>query len=193
MKKKILSLLFTMFLILPCMFVLSGCGEQFIEERNYNLLGMTVIKDNTPYIYSPFDEGEYATSFCGGMRIEKTTLNVGRQSSVMVFDDSETTGIKATYVFDVYTGSEVYPAYTFKSYDIQINNMDATNLTESEISGLSNDVQKLYKEVKQFSNVCSLGETSIQLVTQNKSLCSHIIVLNPSDGSLMFMSMLYGY
>lgn len=193
MKKKILTFAIVLCLIIPCAIMLTGCGEQFIEERTYNLLGMTVIKDNTPYIYSPFEDGEYATTFCGDMDIDKCKLEVGRKSSTLIFDDVEATGIKATYVFDVYTGSDVYPAYSFTSYSIAINGINATNLTENEISSLATEVKELYSEVKQFSTVCSMGDTSIQLVTQNKSLACHIVITNKDDGSLLFMSMLYGY
>ncbi len=193
MKKKILNFALALCFILPCAFMLTGCGEQFIEERTYNLLGMTVIKDNTPYIYSPFEDGEYYTSFCGDMDIEKCKLEVGRKSSTLIFDDSQTTGIKAVYQFDVYTDTDVYPAYSFTSYSITINGEDASNLTETEISNLSAEVQKLYVEVMQFSSVCGLGDTSIQLITQNKSLACHIIVKDTTKDSLLFMSMLYGY
>lgn len=193
MKKKIFVFVLAICLLLPCGFMLTGCGEQFIEERTYNLLGMTVIKDNTPYIYSPFEAGEYYDSFCGGMSIEKCTLEVGRKSSTLIFDDMQGTGIKAVYKFNVYTGDDVYPAYSFQSYSITINGNNATNLSETETSNLSSNIQKLYTEVKQFSSVCGLGDTSIQLITQNKSLACHIIVKDKTDGSLLFMSMLYGY
>lgn len=193
MKKKILLFVLALCLMLPCAFMLTGCGEQFIEERTYNLLGMTVIKDNTPYIYSPFTDGEYYTTFCGSMDIEQSTLEVGRKSSILTFDDVEATGIKAVYIFEVYTNSDVYPAYSFTSYEITINGHNATSLSESEIEGLEEDVRYLYTEVKQFSNVCAMGDTSIQLITQNKSLACHIVVKNKDDGSLLFMGMLYGY
>lgn len=193
MKKKIFGFALTLCLILPCVFMLVGCGEQFIEERTYKLLGMTVIKDNTPYIYSPFEDGQYYTSFCGGMSIEKCTLEVGRKSSALIFDDTQETGIKAVYYFDVYTEKDVYPAYSFKSYSITLNGNIATNLSEAEISNLSTEVQNLYTEVKQFSSVCGSGDTSIQIITQNKSLACHIIVKDKTNGSLLFMSMLYGY
>lgn len=193
MKKKTFSFVLAICLLLSCGFMLTGCGEQFIEERTYNLLGMTVIKDNTPYIYLPFEDGEYYDSFCGGMSIEKCTLEVGRKSSTLIFDDTQETGIKAVYKFNVYTGADVYPAYSFQSYSITINGDNATNLSETEISNLSSNIQKLYTEVKQFSSVCGLGDTSIQLITQNKSLACHIIVKDKTDESLLFMSMLYGY
>lgn len=193
MKKKIFSFIFALFLILPCAFMLTGCGEEFIEERTYHLLGMTVIKDNTPYLYSQFGDGEYYSSFCGGMSIEKCTIEVGRKSSTMIFDDTQNTGIKAIYNFNVYTDSDVYPAYSFQSYSIFINGHEESTLNGNEISNLSAEVQKLYREVKQFSSVCGLGNTSIQLVTQNKSLTCHIVVKDKTDDSLLFMSMLYGY
>ena len=193
MKKKVLTFVLAMCFILPCAFMLVACGNQFIEERTYNLLGMTVIKDNTPYIYSPFDDGEYYTSFCGDMDIEKCTLEVGKKSSTLIFDDTQETGIKAVYIFDVYTDDDTYPAYSFKSYSITINGEEATNLSETEISNLPSNVGELYVEVKQFSTVCGMGDTSIQLITQNKSLACHIVVKDSTNGSLLFMSMLYGY
>ena len=193
MKKRIFNFILALCFILPCAFMLAGCGEQFIEERTYNLLGMTVIKDNTPYFYSPFEDGEYSTAFCGDMDIDKCTLDVGRKSSTLTFDDTQGTGIRAVYYFDVYTEKDVYPAYSFKSYNITINGHSATNLTEAEISSLSPEVQKLYTEVKQFSFICELGDTSIQLITQNKSLACHIVVKDKTNNSLLFMSMLYGY
>lgn len=192
MKKKIFSFIIAICLALPCAFLFTGCGEEFIEERTYNLLGMTIIKDNTPY-NSPFDDGQYSTSFCGEMSIEKTKLNVGRKSSTLTFDDSQASGIKAVYQFDVYTDKDVYPAYTFKSYTITLNGADVTNLPDSEVANLDESVREVYEDVKVFSEVCLAGNTSIQLITQNKSLACHIIVTDKNNGSLIFMSMLYGY
>ena len=127
------------------------------------------------------------------MDIEKCTLEVGKKSSTLIFDDTQETGIKAVYIFDVYTDDDTYPAYSFKSYSITINGEEATNLSETEISNLPSNVGELYVEVKQFSTVCGMGDTSIQLITQNKSLACHIIVKDSTNGSLLFMSMLYGY
>ncbi len=192
MKKKFLGLVLTIFCIIPCAFALAGCGEQFIEERTYRLLGMTVIEDNSPYIYRPFDDGEYSTTFCGGMSIQDCKLEVGRQNSILIYEDT-TSGIKAVYDFSVYTNSDVYPAYTFKSYEISINGINTTQMTQEQLDTFDATYSDLYTEVKQFSNICGLGDTSIQLITQNKSLAAHIVVLNPTDNSLLFMSMLYGY
>lgn len=192
MKKKIFSLIIAICMVLPCAFLFTGCGEEFIEERTYNLLGMTIIKDNTSY-NSPFDDGQYSTSFCGQMSIEKTKLDVGRKSSTLTFDDSQASGIKAVYQFDVYTDKDVYPAYTFKSYTITLNGVDVTNLSDGEVANLNESVREVYEDVKIFSEVCLAGNTSIQLITQNKSLACHIIVTDKNNGSLIFMSMLYGY
>lgn len=196
MKRKIFSLLFVLCLLLPSTCLLSGCGEQYIEERTYNLLGMTVIKDNTTPLdegYGNFAEGEYGTTFCGGMSIWECQLEVTRKSLVLKFDDTKYTGIQASFQFDVYTGSDVYPAYTFEKFSVTRNDVDITTLSENEISELPYEAERLYREVKYFGFVCSSGDTSIQLITQNKSLACHIIVKNVDDESLVFMSMLYGY
>lgn len=191
MKKKLFCLILSLSLLL-CGGILTGCGEQFIEERTYNMLGMTVIKDNTPYIYSPFHDGEYYTSFCGGMSIEKAKLEVGRKKSILVFEDAQY-GIKAVYSFEVYTKSDVYPAYAFKSATITINGKNTNSMSQEQLDSFDSATDNLYSEVKQFTDVCSLGDTSIQLITQNKSLMAHIIVLDKLDGSLLFMGMVYGY
>ncbi|MBP3344921.1 MAG: hypothetical protein J6K97_01820 [Clostridia bacterium] len=194
MKKKILMFLFAICLILPCAVMFTGCGEQFIEERSYQLLGMTIIKDNTPGEgYVQFEQGAFATALTGRMSLEKCTIDVGRQSSVLVFDDADETGVKAEYNFSVYTGSEVYPAYSFDSYSVTINGEDATSLTQEQIASLEEEVRWTYADVQQFAAVCMYGDMSIQLITQNKSFACHVIITDKEDGSLVFMSMMYGY
>ncbi len=193
MKKKFFAII-ALFLILPCAFLFSGCGEQFIEERTYSLLGMTVVRDNTPTTggYAHFDDGEYATSLTGGMYFEKCSLDVGRESCLFVFND-EATGVKASYKFKVYTDESVYPAYSYVSSSITINGQNAKNLTEEQIAALEADVLDIYTDVMQFTAICEYGDVSIQLVTQNKSFSCHIVILDKETEDLVFMGMIYGF
>lgn len=195
MKKKFFSFILALLMVLPCAFMFSGCGENFIEERTYKLLGMTVITDNTPTEggYSHYDKGEFADSLTGGMNFEKCTIDVGRKECTLTFDDTETTGIKASYKFIVYTDASVYPAYAFSSYSITINGEEASNLTEEQIGALSAEVQNIYEDVAQFKYVCENADVSVQLVTQNKSFSCHIVMLDKTTADLLFMGMIYGY
>jgi len=195
MKNKFLRFAFVLCLILPCAFMLAGCAEQqlLVVEKTYNLLGMTVIKDNSPDFYSPFTEGEYTTTFCGGMHIDESKLVVGKQTSYLIYDDSADTGIKAVYEFKIDNNNNSCPTYNFSSYKIQLGESDVTNLTDEEIAELSQSVQTLYKEVKYFSGVCEYGNTSIQLTAQNKSLSCHVVATSKEDNSLIFMSVIYGF
>ncbi len=198
-KRKIfLSFIACICLMFCCGFVLTGCGDQFIEERDYQLINMQVIKDNSPSMYSPMESGMFYDVFIGnvetGMAINKMTVSVGRKNSVLTFDDSKRTGIVVTYNFEVYTDDDVYPAYAFKNYTIKIGNIDASTLSQNDIDNLPQDTKDLYQEVyfvtqKIFIN----GDASIQLVTQNKSFVCHIIVNDKQDASLLFMGVLYGY
>ena len=195
MRKKIFSFIVALLMVLPCAFMFSGCGENFIEERVYNLLGMTVICDNTPNEggYVHYDKGEFAESLTGGMSFEKCTIDVGRKECTLTFDDTETTGIKASYKFVVYTDASVYPAYAFASYSITIDGADASNLTDTQIAELEADVANIYEDVAQFKYVCENADVSVQLVTQNKSFSCHIVMLDKTTADLLFMGMIYGY
>ena len=195
MKKKIFSFILALLMVIPCAFMFSGCGENFIEERVYNLLGMTVICDNTPTTggYVHFEKGEFAESLTGGMVFEKCSIDVGRKECTLTFDDTETTGIKALYKFTVYTDETAYPAYSFTSHSITIAGSDATNLTEEQIAALDAEVRDIYEDVAQFTYVCQNGDVSIQLVTQNKSFSCHIVMLDKTTADLLFMGMIYGY
>ena len=195
MRKKIFSFILALFLVLPCAFMFSGCGENFIEERTYKLLGMTVITDNTPSEggYVHYEKGEFAESLTGGMNFEKCTIDVGRKECLLVFNDVETTGIKAEYKFTVYTDSSVYPAYSFKSFNITIDGNNANNLTEEQVAELDLNVADIYEDVMQFKYVCENADVSVQLVTQNKSFSCHIVMLDKTSAELLFMGMIYGY
>lgn len=193
-KKKVLSILACFCLVILGGFSLAGCGEQFIEEKTYQLVNMQVIKDETPNdgSYSHFDDGEFSDSFTGGMRISQSKVEVGRKSSTLIFDDSQNTGFVVSYVFDVYTGADVYPAYSFTSYKIMLNDVDVSTLSESEIQAFSPEVKNLYEDILQFTNVLSYGETSIQLITQNKAFACNIVMID-NEGKLYFMATLYGF
>jgi len=195
MKKKFFSFILALLMVLPCAFMFSGCGENFIEERTYKLLGMTVITDNTPTEggYVHFDKGEFADSLTGGMDFEKCTIDVGRKECTLTFDDTETTGIKASYKFTVYTNETVYPAYSFTGHTITIDGADATNLTDDQIAALDAAVKDIYEDVAQFTYVCQNADVSVQLVTQNKSFSCHIVMLDKTTADLLFMGMIYGY
>lgn len=195
MRKKIFSFILVLLMVLPCAFIFSGCGENFIEERTYKLLGMTVITDNTPngggYVH--YDKGEFAENLTGGMSFDKCTIDVGRKECVLVFNDTETTGVKAEYKFTVYTDSSVYPAYSFTSFSLTIGGSDANGLTDEQVAALDAEVRDIYEDVMQFKYVCENADVSVQLVTQNKSFSCHIVMLDKTTADLLFMGMIYGY
>ncbi len=196
--KKYFGVIVCLCLMFCCGFLLTACGEQFIEEKDYKLINMQAIKDNSPSMYSPMESGKFYDVFIGdaetGMAINKMVVSVGRKNSILTFDDSSRTGIIASYNFEVYTGQDVYPAYKFKNYSIKIGDVDVTNLSQNDIDNLPQETKNLYEEVyfvtqKIFIN----GNTSIQLVTQNKSFVCHILVNSKQDDSLLFMGILFGY
>ena len=195
MKKKILSFVMALLLIVPVCFMLAGCGAQFIEERKYQLLGMIVIRDNTPGngMYVQYEDGEYATSLTGSMVFEKCTIEVGRETSYLIFDDTEETGIKATYSFNAYTDESVYPAFSLDSYAVTLNGQDAKNLSEDQIAELDAEVLDVYQDIIQFGFICEQSDMSIQLITQNQSFACHIIIKDKTNGDLWFMGQVYGY
>ena len=73
-----------------------------------------------------------------------------------------------------------------------LDGVNIENISESEISDFSLQVKNLYQDIMQFTNVLTFGQTSIQLVTQNKSFACSIIILDNND-NFCFMAMLYGY
>ena len=193
MKKFLYIFICSCFVILGCL-SFTGCGEQFIEERTYQLVNMQVIRDKTPNDgdYSNFEDGVFTNTLTGSMKIDQVKVAVGKQSSTLIFDDSQNTGFVVRYVFDVYTSMDVYPAYSFSSYEIKLDGVNIENISESEISDFALQVKNLYQDIMQFTNVLTFGQTSIQLVTQNKSFACSIIILDNND-NFCFMAMLYGY
>ena len=165
-----------------------------IEERIYHLVGMQVFTDETPGNgeYGQFTDGSYVTSLTGKMYFSKCTIDLGREKSVLIFKD-DSTGIYATYTFSVYTDQSKYPAYSFESYSVKINDKDAKNMSETEINELSENVADIYKDTIQFGSVCEQGDVSIQLITQNKSFACAIIIKDKQTGDLWFMGQIFGY
>lgn len=194
MKKKVLPIIACICLIILGAFGLAGCGSQFIEERTYQLVNMQVIKDKTPNDgnYVRYKDGEFSDRFTGDIKLSQCKVKVGKESSTLIFDDSQNTGFVVSYVFDVYTGVNVYPAYSYKSYKILLNNVDVSTLSESEIQAFTSDEKEMYDDILQFTYVLSYGETSLQLITQNKAFSCKIVMID-NEGNLLFMATIYGF
>lgn len=173
---------------------LTACGEQFIVERNYQLINMQVIEDNTPNNghYSHFEPGEWTTYLTGCITLDKCIVSVGQSQSILKFDDSDETGISADYTFEVYTNSNEYPTYKLSNIKIYFNGVEQT-LEQISQKSLTGAQLYLLESLAQFNFVMEYGETSIQLVTQNKSFSCHIMMQDKQTNGILFMGLLFGY
>ena len=187
MKKKIFSTLLLSCLVVFCGFALTACGNKYIVKRDYSVINMEVIRDNTGFEdYRSYDDGEMTDVFTASMACEDCTIKVQESEVYLIYDRQEETGFYATYKFTKYTKEEEYPAFNFSSLEVKYNNKTVDiNTFESE----SED----YISILQLLTIMKLGDTSLQLVTQNKSLVAHFIILDSQTQDLIFMSVIYGY
>ncbi len=190
MKRNILFSIIAFCLIGACM-LFAGCGEQFIVEKTYKLAEMQIIKDNTPSDggYSHYPAGTFTEFLTGNMSCEDCTVEVGRQSTKLIYDTTDENGFYATYTFSVYTADDVYPAYNLSSIEVK---HDGEVIDLDDYTPEAED-QFIFDNLKQFSYVLEYGDTSIQLVTQNKTFGAQIIMLDKTSGDLLLLAMLYGY
>lgn len=180
-------------------FALTACGEQFIEEREYQLVTMEIIKDKN------FDRGYTDKLFWGDILLSKCTVDVGRKTTTLTFDDSELTNIVASFSFNVYTGSNVYPAYQYTTCSIKVYDKNVNEMTEEEIEALEDVVipqqvgaisysrTDIVRQLLQLKSDFENYESSLQIVTQNKSFTCHMVRYDEGNKNLISMSIIYGY
>jgi len=190
MKKKILSFIFALCLIIPCAFMLTGCGEQFIQEGEYKLLNAQVIRDNS-YLYNPDSDGEFVTHIVGGMTLDKCVVNVGVEKSQLIFTDNNSK-MSATFDFVRYNDKSQYPAFKCESVDILIDGINVETLSEEEKVSFNSEYSNLLTEVSYVANNFLTNQTSLQLVTFNQTFTCHLLIKDSSD-NLLLMAIVYGY
>ena len=188
MKNKLFSVLLSITLMLTCLTFI-GCGEQFIIEKDYQLLGMQVVVDNTEiegyYQYAP---GTYVTNLSGNIKLIDCIVSVKKDQLKLFWDDGS--GVKATYIFDIISDINDYPTYTYTNYiaaynDIPIQDMEEADIVEAEIIDH-------VRSMMAFDIALNQGETRIQIITQSTSLTAAINIVNVESKQLIFKSELYG-
>ncbi len=186
-----LFLCFTLLLILPVI-ALTGCGENLIQKREYNMINMQVIKDQTEFDgYVPFSDGDFTSVYCGVMEMSNSTIDVKENKCILKYVD-QSTKVSATFDFDRYNDTSEFPAFKFSDFKIYLDETDITNEDESSLNSLDTATKNQIISVLQFKKILQSYDSSIQIVTTNKSFVSHII-LKTESGNLAFMSVLYGY
>ena len=190
MKKKIFSFVLLLCLIVPAMFCLAGCGEEFIVEGEYKLINAQVIRDNS-YLYQPDSDGEFVTYIVGGMTLDKCVVNVGKQKSQLIFTDTNSKMV-ATFNFVRYNDKSQYPAFKCDNVKILINGVDVKTFTEEEKTTFNNDYSNLLAEVSHVADNFLANQTSLQLATFNQTFTCHLIIKN-ANNELLLMATVYGY
>lgn len=190
MKKKISNYLFAVCLIIPCVFMLSGCGSQFIVEGEYQLINAQVIRDNS-YLYQPDSDGEFVTHIVGDMTLDKSVVVVGAEESKLIFTD-EDSGLVATFNFVRYNDKSQYPAFKCESVEILINDVNVDDLSEEDKTLFNEEYSNLLDEVSHVATVFLTNQASLQLATFNQTFTCHLIIKD-TDNNLLLMAIVYGY
>ncbi len=187
MKKIYMSIL--VFCAIICSgFIFTGCGEQFIIEQDYQLLGMQVVVDNTEVEgYVQYQPGTYVTNLSGNMKIVDCVVSVKKTQLKLIWTNS---GVTATFVFDINSKQSDYPTYTYASYQATYNGTPLDQLDYDTI--IEADIEEHISSVMAFDYSLKLGETRIQIVTQSQSLVALIDIVNVESKILVFKSELYG-
>jgi len=189
LSKIFMCLSLALFSMLP--FILTGCGENLLKEGSYQMINMQVICDNTEFSgYSQYDDGAFTDCYARSMQINKSSVQVSSQKCTITYYDLET-NVKALYNFERYNDSSEYPAFKYVSCMAYIGDTDITNESEDRISELDSNIQNEILNVLQFKTILSTYESSIQIVTVNKTFVCHIL-LKQGD-NFAFMGVLYGF
>lgn len=173
-------------LMLCSVFLLFGCGEQFIVEQEYQLLGLQVIVDNTVAEgYAQYDQGEFTTYLSGSINLKECKIDVKTTKSVLTWTHD---GIKASYVFDVISGSDEYPTFAYTGYTATYNDTSFEDLDQATLAQIADDAE----DVLTLDYVLNQGSTSIQLIAQKRNFSAFINIINRETKSVIFIAQLYG-
>lgn len=189
MKRKILSFILAVCFIIP-VFMLAGCGEQFIVEGEYKLINAQVIRDNAA-MYNADSDGAFVTHIVGGMTLDKCVVVVDTENSQLIFTDEESKMI-ATFSFGRYNDQSEYPAYQCNEVAISIDGKNIDSLTEDEKAEFNTEHSNLLAEVLHVAKMFLDNQTSLQLATFNKTFTCHLIIKDAND-ELLLMAIVYGY
>ena len=187
MKKKIVMILCAICLVIPSIFMLTGCG---IIDGEYRLINAQVIRDNS-FLYQPDSDGEFVTHIVGGMTLDKCVVNVSSEKCLLIFTD-ENSKMQVTFSFVRYNDQGQYPAFKCDSVNILIDDVDVETFTEEEKNTFNNEYYNLLTEVTHVANNFLTNNSSLQLATLNKSFVCHLIIKDSND-DLLLMAIVYGY
>ena len=173
-------------LMLCSMFFLFGCGEEFIIEQSYNLIGMQVIVDNTVAEgYHQYDQGEFTTYLSGGIDLKECQIDVKRTKCILTW---ESEGIKANYTFIVISGSDEYPTFGYYGYSATYNGVAFDSLNQATMQQIAEDAE----DVLTLDYVLKQGETSIQLLAQKRNFSAYINIINRETKDVILMAQIFG-
>lgn len=173
-------------LMLCSMFFLFGCGEEFILEQSYNLIGMQIIVDNTVAEgYHQYEQGEFTTYLSGAIDLKECTINVKRSKSVLTWNHD---GIKANYTFVVISGNDEYPTFSYSGYTATYNGVAFESLNQETMQQIASEAE----DVLTLDYVLKQGETSIQLLAQKRNFSAYINIINRQTKDVILMAQIYG-
>lgn len=183
MKKKLIVMFMAVILCL-CPLMLAGCGEQFIIEQEYQLLGMQVVVDNTSE--NGFESGYFTDYFYGDIYISECKVKVGKEQTTLIWKHDDLT---ASFYFDVKSDDDEYPTYKYSSYTAY-KNTTPINLLSNEDKEL---VGNYIEDIVEFNQIMKMGESSMQLITQKQSFTCYFMMIDRSTSTMVFMGHLFGF
>lgn len=163
---------------------------EFTVEKDYNLLNMFVIIDNTVAEgYHQYDSGTFVDSFTGSINLVECVATVTKESLVLKWlqTDGEN-NVEVKYNFDVVDKTSVQPTYTYVSCEIILNNELVIDLTDETLNSVVDVV-----DVVTFDYVLRSGISSVQLVTQDGSFTAYVKIVDAVTSTPILITQVYGF
>lgn len=192
-KKLCLSLIWVFVFMFS--FILTGCGEEFIIEQDYQLIGMQVIADNTKIDnYDNWEAGSFHEAIIGyegdngtggSMLVKDCVVQVGKKETKLVWKTGE---FKAVFTFKVVSSDMEYPVFAYDSSMATYKNKDVLTLTDSE----QNEIPTILQHYAVFIQTISNYETNMQLITQKRTFVAYFSMVDRPNSKCICMYQFYG-
>lgn len=163
---------------------------EFTVEKDYTLLNMFVIIDNTVAEgYHQYDPGTFVDSFTGAIDLSECVATVTKQNLVLRWLQSDgTNNAEIKYNFAVIDETSVQPTYTYVNCEVYLNDELVVDLTDETLNSFV-DVLDLVT----FDYVLRSGISSVQLVTQDGSFTAYVKIIDAQTSTPILITQVYGF
>ena len=163
---------------------------EYIIEKEYNLLNMFVILDNTVIPgYHQYTPGQFVNNLTGTIEIADCSVNVGKDKAELKYVKSDNENVAvATYTFTIVDKNAAQPTYTYYGLEVTLNGEKVVDFTDETLNLLMS-----VDDVITTDYIYRSGITSVQLISQDTSFSAYFNLKDSTTNNPILITQIYGY